>query len=134
MHSSGVLHNDIEPENIMFRGFQSFLIDFNRGSKMTENSEQCTFSYASRRCHKIYLNENSDIRRNGLEDYESFLYAMSKLHKVQLRWFKYPFHEMEPEKAFELCGKMKENTTDIIVSTFNSPCLAFWTIFSHSYK
>lgn len=115
MHIFGVRHNDIEPENIMLRGFQSFVIDFNLGSKMSQNSDEGTFLYTSRRCHKIHSDEKSHVR-NAKDDWESFLYTMSKLHKVQLKWFKFPFNEMEPEQAFKLCGEMKDNTTDTIVS------------------
>lgn len=116
MHSLGVRHNDIQPENIMLRGFQSFLIDFNLGSKMSENSEKGTLLYTSRRCHKFHTDKKSHLP-NAKDDWESFLYTMSKLLKIQYKWFKFPFHEMEPEQAFKLCGEMKENTTDTIVST-----------------
>lgn len=117
MHSFGVRHNDIEPENIMLRGFQSFLIDFNLSSKMSEQNDVGTFLYTSRRCHRMYEDKKGHLR-NALDDYESFLYTMCKLSKVQLKWFKFSFDDMEPEEAFKLCGQMKNNTTDTIVSSY----------------
>lgn len=122
IHAHGVRHNDIEPKNILLRRFQSFLIDFNLGSIMSSNSDKGTFLYTSRRCHKVHKDNDGHVR-NALDDWESFLYSMSKVLKVQLKWFKFPFHKMEREHAFELCGKMKDNTTDTIVSAFNSICV-----------
>lgn len=110
-HVSGVRHNDIKPDNIMFRNSRSFLIDYNLGSKLNEKNSGGTLIYSSRRSTK-------DEVRNALDDFEGFLYTMCALNNVELEWFKVePFFGLKKRAAIKKFEKLKDATNLTIVSS-----------------
>lgn len=103
IHSRKIRHDDIKPDNIMFRKHRSFLIDFNLSSKFNETNSSGTFGFLPR---SAYLNI---AERTPLDDWESFLYTMSKVNKVDLEWFDKDFIETR-----RMCGIMKQKTNETI--------------------
>lgn len=104
MHSHGIRHDNINPQNIMLRMNQTFLIDFNCGSKMYVDNNHCgTSKYAARAYHK-------GETRTALSDWESFLFTMCDLYDIQLYWFS---HDVSNDKDY---FKFKNMTDVIIVS------------------
>lgn len=79
---------------------RSFIIDLNASSKMHEISHAGTFEYLSRRGERGEL-------RNALDDWESFLYSICELNKVDLAWF--------DEETSENYGALKNKTNETIV-------------------
>lgn len=80
MHSHGVRHDDIKPDNIMLRKHKSFLIDFNYSSKLMEFNDIRTAKYSSRSADENKL-------RSAIDDWESFLYSLCFLNNIDLMWF-----------------------------------------------
>lgn len=110
MHSRGVRHDDIKPENILTSGFRSFLIDFNLSSKMKELGRGGSIAYTARRAHLQQI-------RTATDDWESFLYTMCATNGIKLPWFDdKKFDKIPMEGILIACWKMKNNTKDTIVS------------------
>lgn len=109
LHSHGIRHDDVKPDNIMTRSFQTFLIDYNLGSKMNDDTNLCTSEYMPRRMHF------TDRNRMAIDDFESFFYGMANICEVPLKWFKYKnFSERGMERKY---GEAKRDTKDIKVSS-----------------
>lgn len=123
MHSCGVRHDDIKPENILTSGFRSFLIDFNLSSKMKELNQGGSMEYTSRRTH---LNQI----RTATDDWESFLYTMCRINEIKLHWFlEQNFDDIDPKDHVKRCWEMKNMTEDTIVS-YHSNTISFKFILS----
>lgn len=80
MHSCGIRHDDIKPDNIMVQKWRSYLIDFNMSSRMAKDNHGYNLVFASRRLHK-------NKRRFAIDDFESFLFSMLYILKVPLDIF-----------------------------------------------
>lgn len=80
MHSKGIRHDDIKPENIMFRKNRIFLIDFNLSSKILEKKHGGTLEYTARRTHTLDL-------RTPMDDWESFLYVLAGKPNINFAYF-----------------------------------------------
>lgn len=114
LHSRGVRHDDIKPDNIMLRKHRSFLIDFNSSAKMNEDVRGGTLDYVPRSYRNILGT------RSAKDDWESFLYSMCRLHSVQLEWFDNErIKRLEPYESKVQCScRMKDKTKNTIVSSF----------------
>lgn len=100
MHIHGVRHDDIKADNIMLLKHRSFIVDLNASSKMHEINYAGTLEFLSRRGERGEL-------RNALDDWESFLYSMCELNKIDLAWFE--------EENSEKYGELKSKTNETIV-------------------
>lgn len=110
MHSRGVRHDDIKPENIMLRKYRSYLIDFNMSSKLKESSNSGSIDYTARTLH-------SRKTRSATDDWESFLYSMCRLNEVPLEWFDEKILDgIDSKDYIEVYGTLKYKTNDTIVS------------------
>ncbi|XP_031630080.1 casein kinase I-like isoform X2 [Contarinia nasturtii] len=81
IHSRGVRHDDVKPENILLRKHRSFLIDFNTSAKLLETTASGTIKYVARRFYR------EKRLRYPVDDWECFLYSISELNGVNLQWF-----------------------------------------------
>lgn len=110
IHSCGVRHDDVKPENIMLRGHRSFLIDFNTSAKLAETTSAGTRKFLARRFF------NQDRLRYPVDDWESFLYSMCELNNVPLKWFdERPFKGLDSKAANKMLMMMKNDTEDTLV-------------------
>lgn len=112
MHSHGIRHDNINPQNIMLhRVSQTFLINFNSGSRMYKDNNQCgTPKYAARAYHK-------GETRTALSDWESFLFTMCDLYDIQLFWFS---REMSNNEYL-----MYKNMTNVIIVSIPPAAIKF---------
>lgn len=104
MHNHGVRHDDIKPDNIMIHRGRSYLIDFNLSSRLNKKSDGGTLLYGSRKwvrfelfviwssffqlsyhlCRLFWLRFHKNQTRTRLDDWESFLYTMCHINKIEL--------------------------------------------------
>lgn len=111
IHSCGVRHDDIKPENILIdqHSGRSFLFDFDVSSRMNDYSNGTTLEYASRKWHTNKI-------RNAVDDWESFFYTCCYIHYVKLDWlFKTDLSQYSLSLASQKCFKWKNNIEKTIV-------------------
>lgn len=146
MHAHGVRHDDIKPENILVSGHKSFIIgrltiyivsvqnsvhtindfihlrlDFNRSSKMSNDSGACTVDYAARVSH-------FKKPRVAKSDWESFLYSMCYVLRVPLGWFHPQIRNLVQQEKEIYCGSFKTQTDKIRVNIYFSFAYHFYLI------
>lgn len=127
MHSCGVRHDDIKPENIMLRKHRSFLIDFNISSKMKDHNNGGSLEYTSRKAHKRQT-------RSATDDWESFLYTMCRLNSVPLHWFlEANFDEIDTKDYLEEYGILKDMTNDTIVGYLEHKQFLVYSFINNNY-
>lgn len=112
IHSHGIRHDDLKPDNIMTRSYQSFLIDYNLGSKMNDDMQLCRYRYRPRRMHFSDMNPRSPI-----DDFESFFYVLAEICDVPLKWFSDEYKNLNEEELDRKIGNAKRDFADIRVSS-----------------
>lgn len=77
---------------------------------MDEPSKNGTFDFLPRSAY--YENHH---KRTALDDWESFLYALCEVNKVDLKWFdRKQFFRIRVDESRRICGDMKKNTSETI--------------------
>jgi serine/threonine-protein kinase len=74
IHSKGIVHNDIKPGNIMWRGARVYLIDFGGAYVFTTTAAENPTQYGNLRYMSIGLHEGQKI--SVLDELESLDYVM----------------------------------------------------------